>query len=134
MENNEHKLAKIGEFMKQIDIHLLILDMTRGYYFSQTLRILYRNHAILPEIMDGNDYFPNQPVVFSSRLFATTWNRICILPCAHMTVEEDPEPHAWGTAVSGMPVIHIPIIQYAAFMDALRKLNHRSFQISLLAI
>lgn len=120
--------------MKQIDIHLLILDMTRGYYFSQTLRILYRNHAILPEIMDGNDYFPNQPVVFSSRLFATTWNRICILPCAHMTVEEDPEPHAWGTAVSGMPVIHIPIIQYAAFMDALRKLNHRSFQISLLAI
>lgn len=51
-----------------------------------------------------------------------------------MTVEEDPEPHAWGTAASGMPVIHTPIIQYAAFMDALRKLNHRSFQISLLAI
>ena len=46
-----------------------------------------------------------------------------------MNVEEDPEPSAWGTAYSGMPVILIPIMQYAAFVDGLQKSENNGFSI-----
>lgn len=84
---------------------------------------------LLPDITLGDSFESETDkgsVYFWSSKFQTCWPDICLVPSAELRVDECPEPSARGTAISGMPVVLLPVMKYIGLLKGLKNFDSTS--------